>query len=48
MPDEFNLISSLPAALGDIKGPVWTTPVVSNGYLYLRFKQKLICYNLIG
>jgi len=33
-------------ALGDIKGPVWTTPVLANGRLYVRFKQRLLCYDL--
>ena len=47
-PNEFVKVSELPSALGDIKGPVWTTPIVSNGRLYLRFKQKLICYDMIG
>jgi outer membrane protein assembly factor BamB len=47
-PDEFDLITSLSSALGDIRGPVWSTPVVSNGHLYLRFKQKLICYDIVG
>jgi hypothetical protein len=47
-PDEFKLITSLSSALGDIKGPVWTIPVVSNGHLYLRFKQKLVCYDIAG
>lgn len=47
-PSKFIKLTSLPSALGDIKGPVWTTPVVSNGHLYLRFKQKLVCYNIIG
>ena len=47
-PDEFIKVTSLPSALGDIKGPVWTTPVVSNKHLYLRFKQKLVCYDIVG
>jgi outer membrane protein assembly factor BamB len=47
-PNEFVKVSELPSALGDIKGPVWTTPIISNGRLYLRFKQKLICYDMIG
>jgi len=46
-PDKFKLITKLEDALGDIRGPVWTVPVVANGYLYLRFKQKLVCYNLV-
>jgi outer membrane protein assembly factor BamB len=45
-PDEFKLVTSQASAIGDIKGPVWATPVVSNGYLYLRFKQKLVCYDI--
>jgi outer membrane protein assembly factor BamB len=45
-PNEFNLVTELQDALGDIKGPVWTIPVVANGRLYLRFKQKLVCYDL--
>jgi hypothetical protein len=47
-PSEFILVTELSSALGDIRGPVWTTPVVSNGHLYLRFKEKLICYNIAG
>jgi outer membrane protein assembly factor BamB len=47
-PDEFVKITELADALGDIRGPVWTTPVVSNGKLYVRFKQKLICYDIVG
>jgi len=47
-PDEFKLVTSLSSAQGDIRGPVWTIPVVSNGHLYLRFKQKLICYDIVG
>jgi len=46
-PEKFNLITNLEDALGDIRGPVWTVPVVANGYLYLRFKQKLVCYDLV-
>jgi outer membrane protein assembly factor BamB len=47
-PNEFKLVTSLSSALGDIRGPVWTIPVISNGHLYLRFKQKLICYDIVG
>ena len=45
-PEKFILISDFSSALGDIRGPVWTSPVAANGRLYQRFKQKLICYNL--
>ncbi|MBN2010482.1 PQQ-binding-like beta-propeller repeat protein [candidate division KSB1 bacterium] len=45
-PKQFIKITELPNALGDIKGPVWTRPVIANGLLYLRFKQYLICYDI--
>ncbi len=46
-PNKFIKVSQLRNALGDIKGPVWTKPVVANGLLYLRFKQRLVCYDLM-
>jgi len=46
--EKFILVSSLEDALGDIRGPVWTKPVAANGRLYLRFKQKLVCYDLVN
>ncbi len=46
-PNEFNMVTQLPHALGDILGPVWTKPIIANGLLYLRFKQRLVCYDLI-
>lgn len=45
-PSKFILVTELPKALGDIKGPVWTLPVIANNRLYLRFKQRLVCYAL--
>jgi hypothetical protein len=45
-PEKLNKITSLPKALGDLKGPVWTLPVIANGKLYLRFKQRLVCFSL--
>jgi outer membrane protein assembly factor BamB len=47
-PEEFEMVTSLSSAMGDIKGPVWTNPVVSNGHLYLRYKQNLMCYDISG
>ncbi len=44
--DKFIKISELPQALGKVRGPVWTRPVVANGRLYLRFKQMLVCYEI--
>lgn len=46
-PDRFVKVSEMQNALGDIRGPVWTRPVVANGLLYLRFKQRLVCYDLV-
>lgn len=46
-PDRFIKVAEMRNALGDVKGPVWTKPVVANGLLYLRFKQRLVCYNLV-
>jgi outer membrane protein assembly factor BamB len=45
-PEKFIKVTDLPEALGDIKGPVWTLPVIANDKLYLRFKQRLSCYAL--
>ena len=46
-PDKFVKISELRNALGKVKGPVWTKPVLANGRLYLRFKQRLVCYDIV-
>ncbi len=46
-PEKFVQVSELRNALGDVKGPVWTKPVPANGKLYLRFKQRLVCYNIV-
>jgi len=46
-PNSFIKVTELRKALGAIPGPVWTLPVVANGYLYLRFKQRLVCYDII-
>lgn len=47
-PQKFTMITGLKNALGKIRGPVWTVPVVANGKLYLRFKQKLVCYDIVS
>ena len=46
-PDRFIKVTEMRNALGDIKGPVWTKPVAANGRLYLRFRQRLVCYDLV-
>jgi outer membrane protein assembly factor BamB len=45
-PEKFVKVTELRKALGDVKGPVWTLPVVANDKLCLRFKQRLVCYSL--
>jgi outer membrane protein assembly factor BamB len=44
--ERFIKVTDLPKALGDVKGPVWTLPIIANNRLYLRFKQRLVCYSL--
>ena len=46
-PDKFAKISEFRNALSDVKGPVWTKPVLANGQLYLRFKQLLVSYDIV-
>ena len=46
--DKFTLITSFPKALGKVSGAAWTVPVLANGKLYLRFKQKLVCYEILS
>ncbi len=45
-PEKFIKVTDLTKALGDVKGPVWTLPVIANDKLYLRFKQRMVCYLL--
>ena len=45
-PKGFTKVTEWRNALGKINGPVWTIPVIANGQLYLRFKQKLVCFQL--
>jgi len=46
-PDKFVKVTQMREALGSVKGPVWTRPVVANGLLYHRFKQRLVCYRIV-
>lgn len=45
-PTAFAQVTHLPAALGAIPHPAWTTPTVANGKLYLRYMQRLLCFEL--
>ena len=46
-PSAFRKIAEFRGALGDVEHTAWTVPVVANGRLYLRYMQRLICYNLM-
>jgi len=46
-PKGLKLISSMKNALGIVKKYAWTVPVIANGKLYLRYMQRLVCYDLI-
>ncbi len=45
-PSGFNLIGEIKSAIKNVKSRAWTTPVVANGRLYLRYMQQLVCYEL--
>ncbi len=45
-PEEFKLVGEIPKAITEVKSRAWTKPVVANGKLYLRYMQRLICFNL--
>jgi hypothetical protein len=47
-PSGFKKIGEIKSAIGDVKNPAWTVPVIANGKLYLRYLQKLVCYELVG
>ena len=46
-PNEFRKVTEFRAALGDVRHPAWTIPVAANGRLYLRYMQRLICYDIL-
>ena len=45
--DEFRKVTEFKEALGEVSDPAWTIPVVANGRLYLRYMQRLICYDIM-
>jgi outer membrane protein assembly factor BamB len=47
-PDEFRLITEFRKALGQVDDFAWTIPVIANNKLYLRYMQRLICYDLVN
>ena len=44
---EFRKVTEFKKALGEVSDPAWTIPVVANGKLYLRYMQRLICYDIM-
>jgi len=47
-PNEFKLVSEFKNALGEVSNPAWTIPVIANGKLYMRYMQRLICYDIMS
>lgn len=45
-PSGFQLAGEIKNAIGEVKSPAWTIPVVANGKLYLRYLQKIICFDI--
>ena len=45
-PAAFEKVAEFPRALPNVRKHAWTLPVVANGKLYLRYRQKLVCYEL--
>jgi hypothetical protein len=45
--EEFNIISQFRFVDGK-KGDVWAHPVILGGRLYLRYHEKLYCYDIKG
>jgi outer membrane protein assembly factor BamB len=46
-PERFIKVTELRGALGEVNSPSWTIPVIANGRLYLRYKQRLVCYSVV-
>jgi outer membrane protein assembly factor BamB len=45
-PSGFQLAGEIKNAIGEVKSPAWTVPVVADGKLYLRYLQKIICFDI--
>lgn len=45
-PGKIELIGEIKNAIEDVKNPAWTVPAIANGKLYLRYLQRLVCYDL--
>ena len=47
-PGGFKKVAEMPGALPHVGKHAWTRPVIANGRLYLRYRQTLICYDLVN
>ncbi len=51
-PTGLKIVTKFPKAIPYVhdsnKGHAWTIPVIANGKLYLRYRQALICYDLVN
>jgi outer membrane protein assembly factor BamB len=45
-PKSFQKTGEIKKAMEDVTNPAWTSPVIANGKLYLRYLQRLVCYDL--
>ncbi len=45
-PQKFLKMGEIKNALEGVTAPAWTCPVIANGKLYLRYLQRLVCYDL--
>ncbi len=45
-PEKLEIVTSIPNILEEVQGAAWTKPIVAQNKLFLRFKQKLICFGL--
>lgn len=46
-PEEFEKTGEMNKAIEGVRQESWTPPALANGRLYLRYMQKLVCYDLI-
>ncbi|MEI6809559.1 MAG: PQQ-binding-like beta-propeller repeat protein [bacterium] len=46
-PSGFIKAGEVSKAMDEVGNSAWTVPVVANGKLYVRYMQKLVCYNLL-
>ncbi len=44
--DKYEKVTEMKNAIPDVKKLSWTSPVLANGKLYLKYMQKIICYQL--